>query len=523
MKRINLAIFLGLIWTFTSCGGADNQDNNSGDEPTETNNNYAYSVTLEAVTGQYAPPALQSFVKAQHNEWWLLFAGRTNGEDTLGGLHKQVSNYAVKSFPPKSYNPFFYTYNPVTGDQSLLNYYNLLNTTAYIADSLQTSDPAKSAICVKVAQALVDYGKIFRNSNPQSVQDGDYLYVVGGYGTALDSTDIPAAYRTYDVMARINVPTLIKLVNREWDLTTAEWTDLFRFGQNPTLRATGGELHKLGDTFYLAGGHNFYGVSFTQIYLNCVYAFNFSEDASNLSLSATILDTISDVPLDSLVNNPKWVDSTSKFRRRDGPIVPSLYYDASNKLSPNFSFLAGVFTYNFGAWEDAIHITPGGNEKYHIDSQYQQFICNVYSCPDFSLYDESAGELHTFLPGGIGNGVLDTNLSGFTNTMGHAIFNPESRTGTFDTISNAFPSPFYYGAEGEFFPTDNVQFYKANGITSGVIDADATFGTEESVVLGYIYGGIESFVVTPAGYGGGKSGASDKVWKVTATRIPLTQ
>ena len=52
----------------------------------------------------------------------------------------------------------------------------------------------------------------------------------------------------------------MRITNRDWSLTVAEWEDLFRCGSNPTLRFTSGELKKEKDHFYLAGGHNLYNL-----------------------------------------------------------------------------------------------------------------------------------------------------------------------------------------------------------------------------------------------------------------------
>ena len=51
------------------------------------------------------------------------------------------------------------------------------------------------------------------------------------------------------------------------------------------------------------------------------------------------------------------------------------------------------------------------NKLYTIDSAYNQKNYNVYSCPNFALYDPEGETVHSFLMGGIGDGQL-----GFTNT-----------------------------------------------------------------------------------------------------------
>lgn len=511
------------LFVFYSCKTNDAKPI-EGTNDENTISTYTYSVSLKAVNENYLAPALQSYVHAQDNDsCWLLFAGRTNGDSTFGGLHNLKADYTLKSFPPKSFNPFIYTFNPKTGNQSLLNYWNMLDTIRFKATGGNGESKEIKAVCQKVGDILARYGSIFMCSNPQAVQSGDYLYVVGGYGPPVGETPTKNNYTTFGTMAKINVPLLMRITNRDWNLTVAEWNDLFRFGNNSALAITGGELKKVNDHFYLAGGHNF--DSDAQVYLNCVYQFNFSEDNMNLVLTANITDTISDLSSSILVNDPKKADSTSVFRRRDLPVVPSVYLDNNGNIAPNFALMTGVFTYHFAAWNDAIYITPNGTEKYVLDTVHDQKNCNVYSCPDFVIYDPQEKELHTFLPGGIGNGnVNDSNLSGFTNTLGYSKYNVSTKTSSFDTISNAFLSDYFYGAEAEFFPNSNAKYFtNINGTQTDVINGDSTFSDSNIVHIGYIYGGIESYEVSPSTYGSGKSGASNKVWKVMVTRNKISK
>lgn len=480
--------------------------------------NYDYSIQIKAADNTTSAPALQSFAHGQYNGEWLLFAGRTNAEEDNGGLHKQQSNYSVRSFPPSSFNTNVYCYNPATDALWQLSFIDLKN---------ELSESAKNESNVELKGIKKDilkwfdlYAETFRSSNPQVTQDGEFLYVVGGYGTPIDSTLDSVAYQTFDVIARIHIPTMFKVVKKDWDnISNEEWLKWLNFGRNSTLTATGGELFKIGSKFYLAGGHDF-KYYFNQRYLNCVYEFEL-DTKPLLGLTATITDTISDIDMATLFQDPKKADSTSKFRRRDGPIVSSLYADTNDSLTPGFSFYAGVFTYHFGAWQDAIHITPKAAEPYWIadTTQYNQKSFNVYACADFGIYDPSSKTIISYLPGGIGNGANDGNLSGFTNTLGIATFNHDTKEMTFNTSTSCFPSS-YFGAEAIFFSSENaVNYTTSSGVESELIDASQTFKTnDEEVLLGYIYGGIESFVVSPGGYGSDKSGASNKVWEVYAKR-----
>ena len=106
-------------------------------------------------------------------------------------------------------------------------------------------------------------------------------------------------------------------------------------------------------------------------------------------------------------------DNISVMRRRDGPILPQLFKNpSSSTIEQGFGFFAGVFTPTDGAWNDAVYIHPGflnaESKLYTIDSAYNQKNYNVYSCPNFALYDPEGETVHSFLMGGIGDGSLDS-------------------------------------------------------------------------------------------------------------------
>ncbi len=517
MKSISTKfLFIALLIFLTISCKKKEKDNET---PTNYPTTYTYEVALEPVQENISSPALQSFVHAKDGEDWILFAGRTNGEnDSDGGLHDLSADYSLKSFPPKTFNPNIYVFNPKTGNKAMLNYWKMVENIYFMGDGGNDTSTEIQKVCTQVADKLSQYGSIFLCSNPQVLQTGDDLYVIGGYGAPVGEVPTAANYHTFDAMAKINVPLLSRIVQGDYSLTTDEWMNVFKFGNNPSLRITGGELKKAGNEFYLAGGHNFNNNE--QVYLNAVYQIEFSSSNNSLDLTATVTDTISDLTATQL-KDLKLADSTSVFRRRDLPITSSLYTDKDNKLAPNFALMSGVFKYHFAAWNDAIYITPNGNNNYVIDSKHNQRDCNVYSCPDFTIYDSNNSEIHTFLPGGIGNGKADDNLSGFTNTLGYSKYNLKSLESSFDTISKAFPSKYFYGAEAVFIPNNNAKYLSIDGIDTDVIDSDMTFISSNEVEIGHIYGGIEAYEDSPSTYGAGKSGASNKIWKVTVSRIPL--
>ena len=271
-----------------------------------------YIVSVEATTNINAP-ALQSFTHGISGSEWLLFAGRTNQSEDNGGLHdmRKNSDYSDESFPPTSFNENISVYNPNT---------DAVPTSITIAQLL---DVVSRKFTSYNLDTIKKYTTVFKNTNALVKQVDDYLYVVGGYGP-IDFSNSKNGYETYNQIARIHVPSMIELVKGNY--AGVNETKLFAFAQNKNLISTGGELHYINGTFYLVGGHNFgkNAPNQGQKYVDAVYPFAVSTSAEN----PYVLSFLNGNPI-SDVADPKAIssDTLSAFRRRDGPITTSLYYN----------------------------------------------------------------------------------------------------------------------------------------------------------------------------------------------------
>ncbi len=468
-------------------------------------------------------PALQSFAHGVSGSDWLLFAGRTNSKDSIdGGIHNLLAsgNYTSTSFPRISFNDSIYVYN--------------IEADSRIAISIQQliSSVTENSSLPRLVTALKNNLSVFKNTNALVRQVGDYLYVVGGYGSKKyivpkDSINLNQNYITYKQVAKINVTSMIKIVQGK-RLSTSDWKNLMSFGENTNLVSTGGELYHLGDTFYLVTGHNF--TTNSQKYVDAVYPFSINTNATNPYL----LDISVNTPITD-VSNPKAIsaDKHSIFRRRDGPITPAIYKNPQTGfLEAGISIYTGVFKHGFPlkAWNDAIYVHPSwkakNNKEYTYDTAYNQKNFNVYSCPSFVGFDEKNKVVHTYLLGGIGDGkgAPPGQLSGFTNTGMHITMFPESsplqssnRLLNYNMFGN---TSSFYGAEAILFPNQNLV---SSTYSNEIIDLNKSFkkllktGSRE-IKIGYIFGGIEAFEPNPGTFGKGKSQASNKIWKVTLTK-----
>ena len=513
---IQLSIIFALA-TATACGPKKEIK-----EKVDIEVSYTYATTVSLMKGTNAP-ALQSFAHGSIGSEWILLAGRTNKNDSIGGLHNLKANYADSSFIPRSFNGDMYWYD-ISNQSTPAMSINFADLITVLRDNfcpiIGLSD--KSG-CESYLNNLLD---VFNSSNPLVTQNGDFLYVLGGYGPLGGDTN---NYQTFNRLAQIHLPTAMNVVKGKHNqISDEQWQNFIRIGVDPTntLVSTGAEMFYINDTFYLAGGHNF-GASASsggQKYLDAVYAFTIA-DKGAFELDLNVQGFISDKthPKDSIS------DITSIFRRRDGPVVPALFKNPSTgNLDQGLTFYGGVFKngHPLEAWNDAIYVHPSWStsaKNYTYDSTYNQNNHNLYACGNFVAYDSLSGEVHTFLYGGIGTGSYSgpNKLSGFTNNAMHITLDLAKMASSNEVITDIFKSDTtkIYGAESVLILKDELTYYKTYaGVTTEIIDLATTFKNGDSIDVGYIYGGIEAFSQNPGNYGPKNSAASNKIWSVTLTR-----
>lgn len=175
-------------------------------------------MTLVPDTLGFYLPAIQSPVAAHSNGVWVLFGGRK------AGLHSMNNN-------PPAFN------------------------TLQANDSIWVVDLAnQQSMGVPVPPS---YFKYLAASSQQYFQDGDLLYVNGGF-TFSDSSSTLVSNWTSDAFFEINVPSLIQYVTTGG--TSPALDQVFtKFLRDPYLQVTGGEMIESNGNFYIVGGHNYQG------------------------------------------------------------------------------------------------------------------------------------------------------------------------------------------------------------------------------------------------------------------------
>ncbi len=297
--------------------------------------NDPYSIEIERI---YIPgsPAIHSFAFAELNGNWLFVGGRTNG---LHGFNPG------DAFPKQYSNKNIFVVNPNTQETFSKNIFSDC--------SYNTADP-------------------MRSTNMQYYQDGNKLYLIGGYGYDSASNSLI----TFPVLTVIDVNETMQAI-----ISGSSISPYIRQISDSRLQVSGGELQKLGDYFYLAGGHNFTG-TYTrtvnnQIYTDKIQKFKIIDNGISISLS----------------DYSSWTD-TVEFHRRDMNLVPAMKPDG---VTPYMILYGGVFKRNVDLpFLNPIYIDADGPA---VDYSFEQKM-SQYTCSYLSAFNSNTGSMHTTFLGG---------------------------------------------------------------------------------------------------------------------------
>lgn len=214
---------------------------------------------------------LQAYAWGQHNGKWLIVGGR------LDGLHRRQP---FAAFDVAGHNTQIIVVDPV----------------------------AQQKWSAPLSSLPVGMQEQFSSTNMEFYQQGDYLYLAGGYGYSNTSLD----HITYPNLSAIKVPDVINAV-----INGTTFTTYCRQITDTMFAVTGGYLNKINSTYYLTGGQKFIGrynpmgptsgPGFIQIYTNAIRKFNINDDGVTLSVN----------------HLPSIIDATN-LHRRDYNVVPQI-------------------------------------------------------------------------------------------------------------------------------------------------------------------------------------------------------
>lgn len=413
-----------------------------------------FEIQLEAVEIE-GLGGLQSYAVGTHNGRWLIIGGR------LDGLHRRQP---WASFDLAGHNNQLFVVDP---EQSLF-------WTAPLSD-----------LPLSIAEQL-------SSTNMEFYQDGEELYIVGGYGYSPTAED----HITYPYLTLIDVPATIEAIT-----DGQAFASYFQQISDEQLAVTGGRLEKIYDTFYLVGGHRFDGRynpmghgTHTQTYTNAVRRFRLEEIDDEL-----LLDWL-----------PSWEDE-EHLHRRDFNVVPQIMPSGEEGLTA----FSGVFQPDVNLpFLNCVNIDSSG---YTVNNDFVQYY-NHYHCANIPLYSTGANEMHTLFFGGIaqfydmdGDLIQDDNVP-FVPTIARVT---RTADGTMTEHKLPLEMPALLGAGAEFvFQPDLPRF------PNGVIDLDELGPSTE---LGYIYGGISSSGLNIFWINDGtQSSANHQLFRVILTKNPVS-
>lgn len=430
-----MTFFIGLLLSVNLMGQAD----------------FPFKISLEPFTIN-GVSGLHSYAMGQYDGKWVVIGGR------LDGLH---ARQPFNAFPASQNNQSIFVISPEN---------NSVQSTTINSLPLGLREQLQS-------------------TNMQFFQDGDYLIIVGGYGYSHSEGD----HITYPYLTVVDLPKLVESIENGMDIS-----DSFQQIADDYFAVTGGNLGKIGEEYYLVGGHRFDGrynpmnmPTFIQTYTDGIRKFTIDGFENNLSFEST--GTIS---------------YAIHLHRRDNNLLPQIYPDGTF----GYTIFSGVFQINQNLpFLYPVDITAEG---YQAIESFNQYLSHYHSAK-VALFDENENSMHNLFFGGMSqfyyeneNLIQDNNVP-FVKTISRVSRDSE---GILTEVKLPIEMPDLLGASAEFFINEDLQFVEKDIINISNIQTD-------SVLLGYIFGGIHSNGLNPFSQNNtGITSASTQAFKVWIAR-----
>jgi len=372
---------------------------------------------------------LQSYTYGSSANGYIVFGGR------LDGLHRRQP---FAAFDIAGHNLNISFINPITGN---VVYHN----TSSLPDEVEEQ---------------------MHSTNACFVQKDNRLFVVGGYGYSTINND----HITFPSLLIFDVPLLEAAILSQSDLNTA----LIQRVEDDRFAITGGKLLQLNGQFFLVGGHRFdgrynpmgpnNGPGFSQTYSSAIRRFEVANDGV-------------------ITWFEEWYDA-SLLHRRDFNVLPSL--DLTN-MNEKLSVYSGVFQINDDIpYLNAVDVSANGYAEVNDFAQYY----NHYHCATLPIYNPNLQKVEHYFFGGIAQyydsvGVMvQNNNVPFVKTIACVT---QNANGQWQESLVPQLLPGYLGAGAELLPAHGMA-----ELNNGIIQLTTEQLSMDSVLVGYIYGGISS-------------------------------
>jgi len=370
-------------------------------------------------------PGLHSFAHAQHDGQYLIVGGRRDG------LH---ARQPFRSFPASQNNTELFVISPET--QSLKS--------------------------VSITGLPVDITEQLQSTNMNYFQDGDILYIIGGYGYSEQNGD----HITFPFLTAIRVPEIMEAIENE-----APIAPHIQQIEHQQMAVTGGHLGKLEDSFYLIGGHRFdgrynpmNGPSFVQEYTDAIRKFTIEWSEEQMQIS-NIEETIDPMHL----------------HRRD--------YNLLNRISPSGEQSYVISSGVFQRQADLPFLYPVEiyADDYNPRTDFNQYLSNYHSA-QVALYDSATQHMEYLFFGGMaqyyyeGDQLVEDQQVPFVKTISRVSLSPG---GEYTEYVMDQQMPGLEGASSEFLINTDLSLNESSMLAFHSQSAD-------TIDLGYILGGIYS-------------------------------
>ncbi|MBI3272839.1 MAG: hypothetical protein HYZ53_27880 [Planctomycetes bacterium] len=407
-----------------------------------------------------ALPGLHSFACASAAGKWLILGGR------VAGLHGFGSG--IDNFPRSSANANAFVIDPLT------------NQVLGLSDLTQLSP--------KLAGPLTA-------TNPESLQVGNSLYIVGGYGKDLEDPTGQSMV-TFGSMVIVDVPGLIQAIVGKTPIAP-----YFTCVYDNRLKVTGGELKSVNGLFCLVFGQQFDGNYSVQ-------DGDYNRAGGEFQKYTQKVRVFTLGPKHEIQNFDQkdgGYDSSLPYNRRDLNVVDVILGDGQ---TPGATVYGGVFK----AGQVAGYVTPidlngatgsAGNPTINVTNRpdFTQGLSH-YDCAEVTVYDAASSSCYTTLFGGISQYRYDAStqtlirdevdlpkgIDGlpFINTV--STIQRATVAGTGEAVFSQFilptPLPGLLGAEARFLPLATTPAFG-----NGVLKLASLSGR---TLVGHVYGGIGS-------------------------------
>ncbi len=368
---------------------------------------------------------MQAFAFGQHDGKWLLLGGR------LDGLHRRQ--------PWATFD--------IAGQNNLLTVVDPVTQQFWTASITSLPVPVQEQL---------------RSTNMEFHQQGNMLYLMGGYGYSNTQAD----HTTYPYLTAIDLQVVVPAIISGNPVNSG-----FRQVQDEEFAVTGGYLNKIYDTWYITGGQRFEGrynpmnnPTFVQEYTNSIRKFQLADDGTTISI--THLPTLTD---------------SVNLHRRDYNVAPQILPDGQEGLTA----FSGVFQASVDLpYLNCVNIDSNG---YTVNNDFAQYY-NHYHCAHIPIFSEDENEMHTVFFGGIAQyydslGILvQNNNVPFVKTIARVT---RTANGSMSEYKMPVELPGLMGAGSEFIPLENLPRY-----SNEVVKLDDL--PEDTSLVGYVYGGIHS-------------------------------